>query len=550
MPPLRIQLALQGGGAKIAALLATLEAVNKLEEDGEIKVTRIAGTSAGSIAGCLYAGGKNLIQIARTRLAGITVQDVAKTFPEPWPPKILSSRPLKRPLMLYRLMRGNPLWQTTYIESLLAEVLKESGDFRSVGDLRRPRDIEVKIVATDLTNAQKIVYDGDSPLMTALMNSCGIPYCFRTWNSGGSPIIVDGGICENLPSEELDGPQDIEKFGMVVGVSFKRPPAKTLSSPISFSAALLDTAMQNSMERARSRLGSGSVFTIDTDLGTFDFVEALKEGLKQDGRYGYVKKDATAWFKDFVDRQKKSKQVIVGDPWATQGIPFLEKLGKVYKAQHASTRFRYDHCSVSVLARCLIQTPDADYKKPDLVHYRGTFTTLEDDVYCHRILVSDARQETTLERTSWTVTDVKNGQEIQAIDLPMRTAESENGRNRELLLFLDPVLKANSGPYIFDFQNLVDDFLRPLQKEGKDELVFVPGNAKGNVGQVDLVVWIPRAFPNVILSPQQHVGGRLMTPSELTTYPAPPNYKAVGWTGSNVRSDVPFGIDINIADPL
>jgi hypothetical protein len=129
----------------------------------------------------------------------------------------------------------------------------------------------------------------------------------------------------------------------------------------------------------------------------------------------------------------------------------------------------------------------------------------------------------------------------------MRTAESENGRSRELLLFLDPILKANSGPYLFDFQNLVDDFLRPLQEDGKDELVFVPGNAKGNIGKIDLVLWIPKAFPDVTLAPQQHVVGKPMSGAELAAYPAPPNYKAFGWTGSDVRSDIAFGIDIAAA---
>jgi predicted acylesterase/phospholipase RssA len=238
MPPLRVQLALQGGGAKIAALLATLEAVNKLQEDGEIQVTRIAGTSAGSIVGCLYAGGKNLIQVARTRLAAITADDVENVFPRPWPPKLMSMNPLKRTIMLCRLALGNPLWQTTFIEQLLEEILKESGEFRTIADLRKARNIEVKIVATDLTNSSKIVYEGNYPLMTALMNSCGIPYCFRTWSSGGNPIIVDGGICENLPSEELDSPQDIDHFGVVVGISFKRPQTRSLNSPVNFSTAL------------------------------------------------------------------------------------------------------------------------------------------------------------------------------------------------------------------------------------------------------------------------------------------------------------------------
>src|SRR4051812_22015903 len=52
---LPIQLALQGGGAKITYLLAALEALQEIERDGALRVTRIAGTSAGAIAGALYA---------------------------------------------------------------------------------------------------------------------------------------------------------------------------------------------------------------------------------------------------------------------------------------------------------------------------------------------------------------------------------------------------------------------------------------------------------------------------------------------------------------
>ena len=55
-----IQLAIQGGGAKITYLLAALESVQALERGGLLRVTRIAGTSAGAIAGALYAAGVDM----------------------------------------------------------------------------------------------------------------------------------------------------------------------------------------------------------------------------------------------------------------------------------------------------------------------------------------------------------------------------------------------------------------------------------------------------------------------------------------------------------
>ena len=67
--PRPIQLALQGGGAKIVHLIAALEAIEKLQnEDRLIHVTRIAGTSAGAIAGGLFAAGVAMSAVKETLL--------------------------------------------------------------------------------------------------------------------------------------------------------------------------------------------------------------------------------------------------------------------------------------------------------------------------------------------------------------------------------------------------------------------------------------------------------------------------------------------------
>ncbi|MEI8288171.1 MAG: patatin-like phospholipase family protein [Verrucomicrobiota bacterium] len=47
-----IQIAMQGGGAKLSALLAAMEALQSSQNKNEIRVTRISGTSSGAIVAC------------------------------------------------------------------------------------------------------------------------------------------------------------------------------------------------------------------------------------------------------------------------------------------------------------------------------------------------------------------------------------------------------------------------------------------------------------------------------------------------------------------
>src|SRR5258708_2197430 len=57
--PVNVQLAFQGGGAKICDLLAAAEVVEQLWNDGRLNVTRVAGTSAGSIVACILGSDKS-----------------------------------------------------------------------------------------------------------------------------------------------------------------------------------------------------------------------------------------------------------------------------------------------------------------------------------------------------------------------------------------------------------------------------------------------------------------------------------------------------------
>lgn len=198
--PVNIQLAVQGGGAKICLLLAAFEAIQQLEQENVIRVKKIAGTSAGAIAACMFAARIPMSEI-RNRLRDGHGSQLANGFRIPSAKgKIFGEmRATFQWLeMIKALAGGRPLWDTAILDGKLRELFEAHGKQR-LDQL----DIPVTVVATDLGNSAAKPYRGGDQIIDALMASAGLPYCFRTWDKNGAPHHVDGGLCENLPIGEL-----------------------------------------------------------------------------------------------------------------------------------------------------------------------------------------------------------------------------------------------------------------------------------------------------------------------------------------------------------
>src|ERR1039457_6222380 len=112
-----VQLAIQGGGAKLIPLIAALAAVEKLQDDGILQVKRIAGTSAGGIAGALFASGGRM-ETGRARLRAYTPEGLKLLFPKP-----------SRIGLGWHLVRGTPLWSTAPLKDLLDELFQTAKVF-------------------------------------------------------------------------------------------------------------------------------------------------------------------------------------------------------------------------------------------------------------------------------------------------------------------------------------------------------------------------------------------------------------------------------------
>ncbi|NOT76247.1 MAG: patatin-like phospholipase family protein [Cyclobacteriaceae bacterium] len=161
----KIGLALSGGGARGVAHIGVLQA---LEELG-IKFCEIAGTSAGSIVGALYAHGYSPKEIFEI------VQQVS----------------------LYKSVR--PAWgaggwlRMDGMRDLLHKYLPEN-DFKKL-------KLPFTAAATEIKKGE-IHYLNEGELIPAILASCSIPGIFYPLQLKDG-LYVDGGILDNLPSMPL-----------------------------------------------------------------------------------------------------------------------------------------------------------------------------------------------------------------------------------------------------------------------------------------------------------------------------------------------------------
>jgi NTE family protein len=163
----KLGLALSGGGARGFAHPGALKAI----EDSGQKPEIIVGTSAGALAGVLYADGYTPEEIIE-----LFVGKDFKKFVEIQIPK-------------------------TAIFSMggFRKFLKKNLRSRNFEDLSIP----LKVVATNLDEGKSVVFE-KGPLIDPVMASCSIPIIFN-------PIIinginyVDGGLFKNFPVSEIRG---------------------------------------------------------------------------------------------------------------------------------------------------------------------------------------------------------------------------------------------------------------------------------------------------------------------------------------------------------
>ncbi len=159
----KIGIALSGGGARGIAHIGVLQA---LEESG-IFPNVIAGTSAGSIVGALYASGKKPLEI----LQFVENSKAYKT--------IKFGMPIKG------------LTDLSYLSKLLAQHI-EQDSFESLS-----KNLFIPISNLNTGELESV---GKGKLFEVVVASSSIPFIFKPVFINGQ-YYVDGGLINNLPAE-------------------------------------------------------------------------------------------------------------------------------------------------------------------------------------------------------------------------------------------------------------------------------------------------------------------------------------------------------------
>jgi NTE family protein len=162
---MRIGLVLSGGGARGVAHIGVLKA---LEELG-LKFSQIAGTSAGSIVGAMYAYGYS-------------------------PDAIMD---IIRQISFYRSLRPAWTWAGLLKMDFMKGLLLKHMPANSFEALKIP----LTIAATEVYKGE-IHYFTEGELVPAIMASCSIPAMFRPMSYRGG-LYIDGGVIDNMPARPI-----------------------------------------------------------------------------------------------------------------------------------------------------------------------------------------------------------------------------------------------------------------------------------------------------------------------------------------------------------
>jgi NTE family protein len=308
----RVDLVLEGGGVKGIALVGALEV---LEERG-YRFNRVAGSSAGAIAGSMVAAG-----IPATKIAEIMRSVDYRKFAD--------GGPLTRflPVKAVSLLASKGIYRGRFLADWLEEQLTKHSPRYNLGtfadlayedpekarSLPESRAFNLVVTASDLSNGRLrfLPWDfqhfnrpaGEQRIVDAVRVSMSIPFFYRpvTWTEqdGHKTWLVDGGMLSNFPITVFDAPANARPRWPTLGIKLSSRPgaavevANRVAGPLSFGVALLRTMMgfHDGMHIDSADAVARTIFVDTGQVRTtqFDLSEADREMLYDNGRSAATK---------------------------------------------------------------------------------------------------------------------------------------------------------------------------------------------------------------------------------------------------------------------
>lgn len=489
MEKIKVQLAIQGGGAKIVALMAVLEALDNLGD--RIEVTKIVGTSAGALAGAFFANNCIREVVSGWRRGELT--PLLSSLVQPKPPMFV---PL-RLAWAYALYRNEPIWKSDDVRAYLSRVLSTGEPRVEIADfakLKTVRQVELYAITTHLRDRRAKPSTLGDGLVNTLMASAALPFYFRKWDpSGANYVVVDGGICDNLPTGQILGAAAVNE--VPVCITFEGTGNSTPENDfVSFVKALFESAIDYSTEKSLSQFPN--TLPISTTIRTFDFhgaIEALKANSEEKSEYVKIRESAELWFtqlhRKVMDRRLQSaisESLSPLHPWQTDNPTAKALMRDVFTAlngQHGEQLFHFHKVEFRATLDSL-GSPEA----PDTLTYTIEFEPGDGPLQCYWMGVSDSEDGQLTRASEVTITHLESGEFVPHVRIPV--IDPAEPKARYQAVFFTPPLRAGRRYRLVETE-VGKNLFAKLHKKGKDELGVAPRRVLGVIGEVKLVVDVP-----------------------------------------------------------
>ncbi|MGH1419829.1 MAG: patatin-like phospholipase family protein [Hyphomicrobiaceae bacterium] len=487
----KFQLAIQGGGARLADLLVALEAIedfNRGKADSEqVQMTRIAGTSAGAIAAVIFAAGPGSVAKARDYLERRAPVAARAIIPTRWYQKILGF--------------GSLIWGSAAcredrvreeLTSLLLHVLGKTDGSIQFSDLERP----VFVIAANIRTQQQVTfYEPSSDVIEAVINSCAFPIMLRGARSVQVSPFVDGGLCSNLPADSLMEPVDVQEFGPVLALSFSSKPRITLPrNNLSFVESLFSTTVNNAVRRTKQSLTASHVLDIDTEIQTFDFAKAFDREERR-ANFKLIKLETDRWLQDNMEIDEE----LDGVPAVLPGNDAYEDLLKGLFDWYTSS-IKQSPC-IGLKNRLVVTAASLKDDAEDLIHKELWFAPIKEPLVGLKINIGPTERSVIFSKNHRiSVRDPERKRvKVRLFPLLDRKGHSDDASDYQghLVLFEPPLPPMSPqdiekrGGYKVSFSTKVSNAFAPFRSEGSDYMLHANERSDDPGLEVELILLVP-----------------------------------------------------------
>lgn len=561
-----IQIAFQGGGARFIEMLPIAHALSEAHDNGVINITRVAGSSAGSICAALIACradfdvARKFIETEGAGHAGsvrLWCSNFGATSPptdcptamvEVWRNRlrtiaVVGTNCLKAIVAVWTAYRGERLLHREILATFLDELfIKAAPDSSRQIETINEGDIQLLITGSDLSQSRGVVFDSGN-LIERITHSSAIPFAFHTYRDVAISPYVDGGLCENLPVEQLLAKEDFDGPVFCVSISDVKSQLYVPDGAKDYCLQLISASMNHNVYRAKRLVGLSNQIDEKSEIDTFAFEAAV------------ARLSDKVWYKGAFDNTMNKihkiaqlyEMVGVDAPSKLSGrlsaSKMMHSLFKVFETALGMAEWEYIKSGFVVRAECLHQLLPNQNRSADYIVRIATIRAKGDNLVCFNSS-AHLNDESSIIPTAWTCFNETQGRELRVQAIPVKNPADPSDRSIGVLIFFEDPLSSVAKGDILTIKShfLLERAMNGLNDKGAD-YVSVSNPHSILIANVEVVLVYPASFGTISAA----VDG-ISTPMSPTAVQAQylqnlPNYNAIGVSASGLAPNGVFRVN-------